>query len=98
MAMHGVLAQYEPPGDLPIAESLGDQFEHLALARAQPVRIAARGLQRREDPGRPQPCEHLPRSLEMDVRLVVAIERGQALGQLDPGSGRLERRAAIRTG
>ena len=57
--VHGPLGDEQPPGDLPVGQALGQQRQHLLLARGQPGR---RGPGGRARPARDRPASRVPSS------------------------------------
>ena len=95
MTVHGVLAHDQPVRDLPVRQPVGEQSQHLVLARLRSPAAA------REDAPRPPGVELRPQfqqTIQRDGRLTLghlaATLRDQARRELEPRPRGLKRRAA----
>jgi hypothetical protein len=100
VAMHRVLAQYQPLGDLSVRQPPSELFQHLVLACGdlrQPCAIAAAPDRAVEQPARPlglgvgrELDQAIPRSDRLALGLIDATQRSQARGKLDAHLAGLE--------
>src|SRR5919197_5815661 len=100
MAVDGVLAHYEPFGDLPVRQPLGEQAQHLLLARRH-LGSALRAPYRVEHRLRPARVALRTKSAQLLesrgsllLRDVGARDPEQRRRQLDARTRGLERRSA----
>ena len=85
VAVHGVLAEHEPLGDLGVAEPLGDEPQDLQLARRELAQRAPLGRRDARRLAGAERGERRPAGLLLGGRRLVAAERGERAGELEPG-------------